>query len=241
MNPKTENPLTPPLALGGALLLLISLFLNWFSISAEVPGKDPSLGLARPDTAVLLFVIAIVIAVGVGAGRMRGDLRGKADLLAFAGGAAFLYALVSLIKKPQLPDLVSSAIDEAKSIGGSSLGGSNVDASVGIDIGLILALLGGLLLLAAGLMELLNLGSGTGGPGRTAGAGAGAGLPGGGATPPPPAAGTPTTAGTPTAAGGAAGGAAPPADRSPGWQPDPYGQARLRYWDGNTWTEHTGG
>ena len=24
-----------------------------------------------------------------------------------------------------------------------------------------------------------------------------------------------------------------------GWHPDPYGQARLRYWDGSGWTEHT--
>ena len=25
----------------------------------------------------------------------------------------------------------------------------------------------------------------------------------------------------------------------PGWHPDPQGQARLRYWDGSRWTEHT--
>jgi uncharacterized RDD family membrane protein YckC len=25
----------------------------------------------------------------------------------------------------------------------------------------------------------------------------------------------------------------------PGWHPDPHGQARLRYWDGSRWTEHT--
>ena len=24
-----------------------------------------------------------------------------------------------------------------------------------------------------------------------------------------------------------------------GWHPDPHGQARLRYWDGSSWTEHT--
>jgi hypothetical protein len=24
-----------------------------------------------------------------------------------------------------------------------------------------------------------------------------------------------------------------------GWHPDPYGQARLRYWDGSSWTDHT--
>jgi Protein of unknown function (DUF2510) len=25
----------------------------------------------------------------------------------------------------------------------------------------------------------------------------------------------------------------------PAWYPDPYRQARLRYWDGARWTEHT--
>jgi hypothetical protein len=25
----------------------------------------------------------------------------------------------------------------------------------------------------------------------------------------------------------------------PGWHPDPHGQARLRYWNGVAWTEHT--
>ena len=27
--------------------------------------------------------------------------------------------------------------------------------------------------------------------------------------------------------------------QAPGWYPDPQGQARLRYWDGSAWTEHT--
>lgn len=40
-------------------------------------------------------------------------------------------------------------------------------------------------------------------------------------------------AGAYAGAGGAAG-AAPP-----GWYQDPSGQARLRYWDGRVWTEHT--
>jgi uncharacterized RDD family membrane protein YckC len=43
--------------------------------------------------------------------------------------------------------------------------------------------------------------------------------------------------------GGAAGygqGAPQGAQAQPaGWHPDPHGQARLRYWDGSSWTEHT--
>ena len=42
--------------------------------------------------------------------------------------------------------------------------------------------------------------------------------------------------GTPQAAFGA--GAAAGAGGA-GWHPDPHGQARLRYWDGSKWTEHT--
>jgi hypothetical protein len=45
-----------------------------------------------------------------------------------------------------------------------------------------------------------------------------------------------------TGAGGGATGA-PPAPATPlpppAWHPDPQGQARLRYWDGARWTEHT--
>jgi hypothetical protein len=26
---------------------------------------------------------------------------------------------------------------------------------------------------------------------------------------------------------------------APGWHPDPHGHARLRWWDGSQWTEHT--
>jgi hypothetical protein len=240
MQPKTENPLTPPLALGGAGLLLISLFLNWFSLEAGAQGQNVSLGFARPDTAVLLLVIVIALAAGIGAGRMRGTLSGQSALLSVAGGVAVLYVVVNLIKKPQLLDLASSAFDEAKKQAGGQLGGA--DFSVGIEIGVILALLGSLLVLAAGLMEMLGAGGG-GGAGRGAGAGVGPGTGGGiGAGGPagPPAAAAPPAAAQPPAGGGAGGGAPAPADRNPGWQPDPYGQARLRYWDGNAWTEHTG-
>jgi hypothetical protein len=251
MNSNPENPLTPPLALGGALLLLISLFLDWFSLSAnDIPGADVSIGFARPDTATLLFVIVIAVAIGVGAGRMRGLLRGQSTLLVAAGGAAFLYALVNLIKKPQLLDLASSTLDQAKKQG--ALNGA--DVSIGTDIGLYIALLGSLLLLGAGLMELLGLNAGSGPRAGAAGGPGGGGFGAGPSAPPaaPPAAGAGVGGfgGAPgggatqlgaTAPAAAAGGPPPPADTAPGWQPDPHGQARLRYWDGNAWTEHTSG
>jgi hypothetical protein len=44
----------------------------------------------------------------------------------------------------------------------------------------------------------------------------------------------------PGADGGAGGqGGAPASDIPAGWYSDPQGQARLRYWDGAQWTEHT--
>jgi uncharacterized RDD family membrane protein YckC len=38
---------------------------------------------------------------------------------------------------------------------------------------------------------------------------------------------------------GAPVGAPPPGGQPANWYPDPHGQARLRYWDGQRWTEHT--
>jgi hypothetical protein len=49
--------------------------------------------------------------------------------------------------------------------------------------------------------------------------------------------------GQPTAAAEAAATGAPAAAAATstpaGWHPDPQGQAALRYWDGQQWTEHT--
>jgi uncharacterized RDD family membrane protein YckC len=55
-----------------------------------------------------------------------------------------------------------------------------------------------------------------------------AAVPAGGGYGPPPS-GTPSAAAPPPQQGGQ------PAD----WYPDPQGQARLRYWDGQRWTDHT--
>lgn len=50
-------------------------------------------------------------------------------------------------------------------------------------------------------------------------------------------------AGQPLAFEGAAQGlpSAPQTVQGAGWHPDPYGQARLRWWDGSQWTQHTSG
>jgi hypothetical protein len=77
------------------------------------------------------------------------------------------------------------------------------------------------------------------GAGAPAPAPAGAGLAGApsptalGATPPPMAPARPEAAAPP--AQPPAGGPGQPA----GWYPDPQGRARVRYWDGQAWTDHT--
>jgi hypothetical protein len=241
MAPKSNNPLAPALAAGGALLLIISLFLDWFSLDVSIPGAPKALtddlpGIARPDTATLLLAAAAGVAIIIAIGRFRGTIAGKADVLAGLGAATLIYALINLIKKPQLLDLVESSVDKA--ISSARATGQEIpdgaDFTFGIGIGLIIALLGAALLLAAGLMEMLGSGGGARAGAATGGLGAGSGGQGGYSS--PPAGGGGATTVQPTAGGTAP----PPTDGSAGWKPDPYGQAQMRYWDGASWTEHTG-
>jgi hypothetical protein len=51
--------------------------------------------------------------------------------------------------------------------------------------------------------------------------------------------GAPQPIAAPLAPGGAPGADAQPGSFSPDWYPDPWLQARIRYWDGNAWTGHT--
>jgi hypothetical protein len=228
MAQRDNNPLVPALAAGGALLLFISLLINWYSVEGSAQGLSESIGVARPDTATLLLALIAGAAGLVAVRRFRGPTHGKSGsgLLAGLGLAAFLYVLANLIKKPQLLDLLSTAFDKVQEQAGAQLP-EGTDFGVGLGPGLWIALLGSLLLLGAGASELGNRAGGA----QTAGA---VPAPGGFSAPPsgPPAAGggaQATTAGTP----------APPADPSAGWKPDPYGQAAQRYWDGTAWTQHT--
>ena len=233
MAPNNKNPLAPALAAGGALLVFIGLILSWYSVDVSAQGQKVSVDVARPDVATGLLAVAAAAALLFAAGRLRGSDTIRGDIVAWLGAASFLYVLANIIKKPQLLDLITSAFDEAKSQAGGALPtGTNV--GIGIGPGLWVALLGTLLLLAAGLAALGVIG-GSSRPAVGGQVGAGPSAPGGFGGSPTPGA----TTVQPTAGGGAGGGAPAPADRSPGWKPDPYGQAQMRYWDGNNWTEHT--
>jgi hypothetical protein len=241
MAPRDNNPLAPALAAGGALLLLISLILSWYSVDISAQGQSVGVDVARPDTGTLLLVAAIGVAIYFAVVRFRGSAEGHGGLLVGLGAATLLYILVNLIKKPQLLDLLTSAFDEAKSQAGGALP-DGTDFGVGVGPGLWVALVGSLLLLAAGLAALGVIGGSSGGSRATTGATA---QPGGIGGPPSPApggfggGGGGATQVQPTPGAGAGGGAPAPADSTPGWKPDPYGQAQMRYWDGNAWTEHT--
>jgi hypothetical protein len=247
MNARTPTPLAPLLAAGGALLLFISLLVSWYSLDVKAQGQSESLGVARPDNGTLLLIAIAGIAALVAIGRIRGMLEGKAELLTTLGAIAFLYVLVNIIKKPQLLDLLTGGFNKAKDTAGAQLSASGIDFSIGLGAGVWIALVGSLLLLAAGLSELLGTPGGGGPGGGSAGApppppAPGAGV--GGAAPGVgmggPASGAATSVGTPTPGATPPVGAAPPPDPSPGWKPDPYGQAQQRYWDGSSWTQHTG-
>jgi hypothetical protein len=54
--------------------------------------------------------------------------------------------------------------------------------------------------------------------------------------------GGPVPYGAPPPSGAPVGASAPPPaapQQKADWYPDPQGQARLRYWDGQRWTDHT--
>src|SRR3954447_15011733 len=212
MNPRSQTPLAPLLAAGASLLLFISLLLNWFSIDVKAQGQDLSVGVARPDTGTLLLILIAGAAALIAIGRMRGMVEGKAALLTGLGAVALLYVLVNIIKKPQLLDVLTNAFDKAKDQAGAQISSAGADFGIGLDAGIWIALLGSLLLLGAGLSELLGSGAGRGGPGARPGAG----------TPPPPpgaGAGGPgygAGAGGPGAGGTLLGGSGGPAAGGPG-------------------------
>jgi hypothetical protein len=128
------------------------------------------------------------------------------------------------------------------------------DPASGIFVLLIVAPLGGLLWLIfwrmylEGILVLFRIMEHTGAMAAQSGAMPAGGPPAptpGFAGPPSPgalgAAPPPTAPARPEAAPAAP--AAPPAGGGPGqpagWYPDPQGRARVRYWDGSTWTDHT--
>jgi hypothetical protein len=231
------------IAAGGAVVLFISMFLDWYKVEFKGLGGTgigaTSAGGSAWDTLgigkiilllVVLGVIAIVVvrATGTAVPQLPAPL---STIILGLGGLAVLYTLFRLIVIPHgdVPSGLDDAID------------------FGRGIGVFLAFLSALAITAGGFLSARERGeavpgvdgnlSGGGGPlgggqpvgGQPAGGPAYGGQP---AVSPPA---TTAGAGAAPAAAAAAAAGGPKAD----WYPDPQGQARLRYWDGTQWTDQT--
>jgi hypothetical protein len=233
------------IAAGSGLVLIISLFLEWYNISAKTAFVNASQGFsgwkALGFIDILLFLIglvAIAVAVTKAMNVLPKSLPASPGLIVLAlGGLALLLVLFRLLS---IPDN-----------GAGSIPGVDVGRSFGIFIALLAA--AGVTL--GGWLSWNEEGKpkpgsvGAGGPGAGAPLGQGGQAPYGGQPPvggqPQQAAYTPPAAGAPAAAPAAAAPAAQSAPAAAGgaakadWYPDPRGEKRLRYWDGSQWTDHT--
>jgi hypothetical protein len=241
---------------GGAVVLFISLFLNWYKVElkgfggANLGGASESASgweALGPGDIFLVLIVIVVIAIVV----MRALGAAPAGLpvplstvILGLGALAALYTLFRIFSIPHgdVPDAVEDAVDFSRSIG------------------VFLAFLSTLAITAGGFLSARERGEavpgvegGVGGPAGGAGGGPlGTGQPAGGAYAGQPAAGQPVggqpaggaPAGGAPAAGAASAGAADPGagaggNPPPDWYDDPRGEARLRYWDGQQWTDQT--
>ena len=222
------------IAAAGGLLLIISLFLNWYKVSAEGALVDISVSASGWDALgfidILLFLIgATAIALAV----LRA--MGKGTRLPVPPGLALLAlgALATLLVVFRLLVIPDADVD-------------GVD--VGRSFGIFVALLAALATLVGGWLTWNDEGrpspgsAGAGSPGGAVGPGQGggygappSGAPVGSSAAPPASA---PAAGAPPAGGAATGADAPPPGGKADWYPDPRGQKRLRYYDGTSWTDH---
>lgn len=223
------------------LVLIISLFLEWYNVSAKNAFIDVSKGASGWEALgfidILLFLIGL-IAIAVAAARAMNmslpKLPASLGLIVLAAG--ILATLLVLLRILSIPDE-----------GASSIPGIDVGRSFGVFIALLAAIgvaVGGWLTWnEEGKPKPGSVGAGADGPGAGAPIGQGqapyAAQPQAPAAQPQqqgyaaqPAAAAPVQPQTPAAEPAAA---AAKAD----WYPDPRGEKRLRYWDGSTWTDHT--
>jgi hypothetical protein len=210
-------------------VLLISLFLNWYSVSAKVDiagiSREQSEGFSAWSAFgfidILLFLIAVVaIAMAVlRAMNVMPRLPISPGMIVLALGvlalALVIFRLLSLPSGGEVSEIEQPGLE------------IDYGRSFGIFIGLIAAAA-----IAVGGWLTWNE-EGKPKPGAATGpAGGGAiggGQPAGGYSQPPTGGAPAATSAAPAAAGGQ------PAD----WYPDPKGEKRLRYWDGTQWTDHT--
>jgi Protein of unknown function (DUF2510) len=226
------------IAAGAGIVLIISLFLEWYTVdikgfTGDLPTVTGWRALGFIDILLFLIgVIAIAVAVLRAMNVMPRNLPASTGFIVLAlGGLAVLLVLYRILSIP----------DE----GAGNLPGVDVGRGFGVFIALIAAAgvaLGGWLTWNE---EGKPKPTGVGGRGAGGGAlGQGGQPPSGGAQPQAPAQPQQETYSQPAAAAAPAASAPAaqpdaPAGAKADWYPDPRGEKRLRYWDGSQWTDHT--
>jgi hypothetical protein len=222
------------IAAGSGIVLFISLFLEWYSVSAKTAFVNASQGVSGWEALgfidiILFLVAAVVVAIAVAKAMnvMPRSLPASTGLITLVlGGLAVILVLIRIIS---IPDN-----------GAANIPGVDVSRSFGVFVAFIAA--AGVTL--GGWLSWNEEGKPKpGGVGARGGAPLGQGQPPYGGQPQAPAQPPQQTyaqpaAAQPAAAQPAAEQAAPAAAKAD-WYPDPRGEKRLRYWDGSQWTDHT--
>jgi hypothetical protein len=218
---------------GGGLVLLISLFLPWYTVDTGGIGSESGNAFEALSFIDILLLVCALVAIGVAVARMAGKLPNlpvSAGLLVLAVGViAALLVLFRIIDLP-IPDAPASIPDELE-----DEFAEQAEDAFGRGFGIFLSLIAAAAVAVGGWLLWKEEGQPKPGDAGSGGAGPlGAGQPGGGGYAQPPAT-TAAPAAAPAAQPAAPAGGGQAAD----WYPDPRGEKRLRYWDGSQWTDHT--
>jgi hypothetical protein len=227
------------IAAGAGLVLIISLFLEWYTV--DIRGFTGSLPTVTGWRAlgfidILLFLIGVI---AIAAAVLRAMNIMPRNLPASTGFIVLVLGVIAVV-------LVLYRILSIPDEGAGNLPGVDVGRGFGVFIALIAAAgvtLGGWLTWnEEGKPKPTGVGGGRGAGGGALGQGGQA----------PPVGGQPQApaqpqqetysqpaAGAAPAASAAAAQPAAPAGAKADWYPDPRGEKRLRYWDGSQWTDHT--
>jgi hypothetical protein len=227
------------IAAGAGLVLIISLFLEWYTV--DIRGFTGSLPTVTGWRAlgfidILLFLIGVI---AIAAAVLRAMNIMPRNLPASTGFIVLVLGVIAVV-------LVLYRILSIPDEGAGNLPGVDVGRGFGVFIALIAAAgvtLGGWLTWnEEGKPKPTGVGGGRGAGGGALGQG---GQPPYGGDQPQAPAQPQQQSYSPPAAGAAPAAAAPaaqpdaPAGAKADWYPDPRGEKRLRYWDGSQWTDHT--
>jgi uncharacterized membrane protein len=137
------------LAIGGALIvLLIALFLPWFSVLGAAASDGPT-SHGYLWTVFVLAIVALVVLVARDAiARLPGNLPSPEQMLVGATGLALLLTILGVVERPSLPVITGLVV-------------SKVFVGVGWSYGGIIALLAALVAFIAAYQQ-----AGTPQPGR---------------------------------------------------------------------------